>query len=212
MEHTDRGTSAHTSLKEKQREERRTLILQMAEEVLMEKGYYETSIDEIAARVGIAKGTVYLHFLSKEDLVVAILLRDLQHLLVEIDEVAATDATAHDKVEAILHCAYGTVFIKRIQLLTSLFQSGDAKRHQKEHGDTLKDLSEQLATKLSAVLDQGKAAGEFDASIPTPIMLSAFFGLLSPRGYEQLVTRAQLEKDELINQLGRLYLKGITRL
>ncbi len=184
MEQTDRGTSAHASLKEKQREERRTLILQMAEEVLMEKGYYETSIDEIATRVGIAKGTVYLHFSSKEDLVVAILLRDLQHLLVEIDEVAATDATAHDKVEAILHCAY----------------------------DTVKDLSEQLATKVSAVLDQGKAAGEFDASIPTLIMLSAFFSLLSPREYEQLVTRTQMEKDELINQLGRLYLKGITRL
>lgn len=62
MEQTNRGRSAHTSLKEKQREERRTLILQMGEEVLMEKGYYEASIDEIAARVGIAKGTVYLHF------------------------------------------------------------------------------------------------------------------------------------------------------
>ena len=143
---------------------------------------------------------------------VAILLRDLQHLLVEIDEVTATDVTAHDKVEAILHCAYDTVFIKHIQLRTSLFRSGDAKRYQKEHGDMLKDLSEQLTTKVSAVLDQGKVAGEFDTSIPTPVMLSAFFGLLSPRGYEQLVTRAQMERDELINQLGHLYLKGITRL
>jgi len=212
MEQTEKGTSAHTSLKERQRQERRTLILQIAEEVLMEKGYYETSIDEIAARVGIAKGTVYLHFPSKGDLVVAILMRDLQHLLVKIDEVAATEATAHDKVEAILHCAYGTIFIKRMQLLSSLFHSEDAKRHQKEHGDTLRDLSEQLATKLSAVLEQGKEAGEFDATIPTPIMLSAFFGLLSPRGYEQLVARAQMGKDEVVRQLGRLYLKGITRL
>lgn len=212
MEQTDTGTLAYTSLKEKQRQERKTLILQMAEEVLMEKGYYETSIDEIAARVGIAKGTVYLHFPSKEDLVIAILMRDLQHLLIKIDEVAATEATAHDKVEAILHCTYDTIFIKRIQLLSSLYHSGDAKRPQKEQGDTLKDLSEQLARKLSAVLDQGKAAGEFDASIPTSIMLSAFFGLLSPKGYEHLVARVQMGKDELISHLGHLYLKGITRL
>ena len=52
--------TAPRSLKEKQRQEREALILQAAEEVLMEKGYHETSIDEIAARVGIAKGTVYL--------------------------------------------------------------------------------------------------------------------------------------------------------
>ncbi len=64
--------TAPRSLKEKQRQEREALILQAAEEVLMEKGYHETSIDEIAARVGIAKGTVYLHFPSKEDLVIGL--------------------------------------------------------------------------------------------------------------------------------------------
>ena len=78
-------TTAPRSLKEKQRQEREALILQAAEEVLMERGYHETSIDEIAARVGIAKGTVYLHFPSKEDLVVAIFERDMQQLLQYID-------------------------------------------------------------------------------------------------------------------------------
>ena len=45
-----------TSLKEKQRKEREELILQAAEEVFQEKGYYETSMDEIAARVGYRDG------------------------------------------------------------------------------------------------------------------------------------------------------------
>lgn len=57
---------ATRSLKEKQRKERELLILEAAEEVMIEKGYHETSMEEIAARVGIAKGTVYLHFPSKE--------------------------------------------------------------------------------------------------------------------------------------------------
>ena len=38
------------SLKERQREERAALILRAAYDVLIEKGYYEASIDEIAAR------------------------------------------------------------------------------------------------------------------------------------------------------------------
>ena len=55
------------SLKDRQREERERLILEAAEELLAEKGYHEMSIDEIAARVGVSKGTVYLHFSSKEE-------------------------------------------------------------------------------------------------------------------------------------------------
>src|SRR5437762_11119399 len=91
--------TAPRSLKEKQRQEREALILQAAEEVLAEKGYYETSMDEIAALVGVAKGTVYLHFPSKEDLVVAILTRDLQNLLQAIETIIASDLTHYTKME-----------------------------------------------------------------------------------------------------------------
>src|SRR5438552_4448101 len=95
-------TTAPRTLKEKQRQEREALILQVAEDVLMEKGYHETSIDEIAARVGIAKGTVYLHFASKEDLVVALFQRDTQKFLQVVEEVIASVQTARAKMEAIL--------------------------------------------------------------------------------------------------------------
>ena len=77
------------SLKERQRKERADLILQAAEEVLSERGYHEMSIDEIAARVGIAKGTVYLHFASKEDLVFALFEREVQTFAQKTEETMA---------------------------------------------------------------------------------------------------------------------------
>src|SRR5579883_1238210 len=104
------GGSAPRPLKERQRQEREALILQVAEEVLLEKGYYETSIDEIAARVGIAKGTVYLHFSSKEDLVIAIFARDMRSFLQNIDEAVETKPTSQAKLEAILHLLYTGLF------------------------------------------------------------------------------------------------------
>src|SRR5436190_22190339 len=108
-----------TSLKEKQRREREELIIQAAEEVLQEKGYYETSMDEIAARVGIAKGTVYLHFASKEDLVVALFQQDTQRFLQVVEETLTSAQTARAKMEAILRCMYGGFFSTRIQLVHS---------------------------------------------------------------------------------------------
>ena len=56
------SVTASRSLKEKQRQEREELILQAAEEVLAEKGYYETSVDEIASRVFIENWTFYIYF------------------------------------------------------------------------------------------------------------------------------------------------------
>ena len=100
--------TAPRSLKEKQRQERETLILQVAEEVLMERGYHETSIDEIAARVGIAKGTVYFsHFPRKEDLVIAIFEHDMQQLLQYIDLAMDSTLTAREKIEAIFDLMHG---------------------------------------------------------------------------------------------------------
>lgn len=204
---------AHRSLKEKQRQEREALILQVAEEVLMEKGYHETSMDEIAARVGIAKGTVYLHFPSKEDLVVAIFARDMQEFLqaveAEIENAAASELTVRAKLGAVLHFMYGGLFSKRAQLLSTMYNNTDLRRFFHEKGTCMRDIWEQLATRITALLEEGKAAGEFDASIPTNVMLSAFFSLLSPRSYERLLVEAHMSPDELVMHLARIYFKGI---
>src|SRR5213076_2188762 len=75
------------SLRERQRQERAALILGVAQDVFADKGYYDASIDEIAARAGIAKGTVYLHFASKEDLLVALVERQINEFLARVDQV-----------------------------------------------------------------------------------------------------------------------------
>src|SRR6266567_4714287 len=164
--------TAPRSLKEKQRKEREALILQAAEEVLAEKGYHETSVDEIAARVGIAKGTVYLHFASKEELVVALFERDMQNFLQMVAKQVDTAASAREKMEAILQVMYGEIFSKRIQLLYSMYQSPELRRNFGEKG-CMRELWEELAARISSLLEEGKAAGEFDVTLPTPVMLLA---------------------------------------
>jgi len=74
----------HPSLREIQRQERESLIIQVAKEVFIEKGYYETSIEEIASKVGVAKGTIYLHFPSKEALILAIVKKSVEMFAQEL--------------------------------------------------------------------------------------------------------------------------------
>lgn len=203
--------TAPRSLKERQRQEREALILQVAEEVLVEKGYYETSIDEIATRVGIAKGTVYLHFPRKEDLVFALILREVKQVIADAEAIASSEGSAQSKLERILLSYYGNT-AKRMQLLSGVFHSM-APTQLKEHGKKMMALWEEAGGSVEGIIEEGKAAGEFAADIPTVVMVSTFFSLMSPGSYARLMLgEKKIDGPELAGYLGRIYCKGITRL
>jgi len=50
------------------KEEAKNRILEAANRVFAEKGYHEATMDDIAKRLGVSKGAIYLYFSSKEDL------------------------------------------------------------------------------------------------------------------------------------------------
>jgi AcrR family transcriptional regulator len=50
------------------KEEAKSRILDAANKVFAEKGYHEATMDDIAKRLGVSKGAIYLYFSSKEDL------------------------------------------------------------------------------------------------------------------------------------------------
>ncbi|WP_017594586.1 TetR/AcrR family transcriptional regulator [Nocardiopsis potens] len=75
------------------REERADRILQAAGELLTALGYRRVSISEVAERAGVGKGTVYLHFPTKEALFLSVLMRSQERMLrAEIAEMRADPA------------------------------------------------------------------------------------------------------------------------
>lgn len=68
--------------------ERRNEILQAAEKLFYEKGYDSTSITDILKIVGIAKGTLYYYFTSKEEIMNAIIDKTIKEVLVKANKVA----------------------------------------------------------------------------------------------------------------------------
>ncbi|MBR6476951.1 MAG: helix-turn-helix transcriptional regulator, partial [Lachnospiraceae bacterium] len=62
----------------KEAEERKKEILDAAEELFIARGYDETSTSDILEKVGIARGTLYYHFKSKEEILDALIDRIMQ--------------------------------------------------------------------------------------------------------------------------------------
>ncbi|MEO7003097.1 MAG: helix-turn-helix domain-containing protein [Ktedonobacterales bacterium] len=209
----DERKQAILSLKERQREERERLILQAAEELFLERGFYETSIDDIAARVGIAKGTVYLHFPSKEELVLALFDKGRQYFLACLDTILSSAETPPDKLRAVLEQVYNGMLGKHFQLLTSVFQNPEFRSRliNDKHGDKYGPDSRwgALSEGVSRVLDEGKASGDFDPSLPTPIMLGVFLAFLSPHYFANLIVRDGMAADEVVSYLSRCLFRAI---
>lgn len=198
------------TLKEKQRIERENLILQEAENAFLEKGFYETSMDEIAARVGIAKGTVYLHFPCKEDLVVALFTRSMQQNLARIVEISQTHQAAESKLRTIIHFIYTGIHSKQAQLINSIINGGNLKRLFSEKGKPVHELLRTMMIHISSILDEGKKNGEFDTSIPTESMLLALINLFSFKAMNKLITtNNEIKNEEMIAYLEQIYFNGV---
>jgi AcrR family transcriptional regulator len=200
---------ASHSLKEKQRLEREALILQAAEEILEQKGYHETSMDEIAARVGIAKGTLYVHFPSKEELVLALFERNMQTFLAGIDAVIGQRSTSRDRLEALLRYIMTDLLHKQVHLFSSISHSLDLKCQAPEREARLGGLWQRLTERIVALIEEGKATGEFKDTLPTQTMLYAFLSLFAARRFKKHVINDEHTSQKLVDQLIEIYFTGI---
>lgn len=203
--------SVHRTLREKQRQERQELILQAAEQVFDEKGYRDTSMDEIAARVGIGTATIYSHFASKEELMIAAILeRGFQRGRQYVEEISVTEASATEKLREIFHfLVSGEFYRRRVQLFYALGSGCEAQKALLASKKVIAENSGVFAGTLAAIIEQGKAVGEFRQEITTATMLKAFIGM----------TRIQSMPDQILGdyegsaeELWQFYLHGIARL
>jgi len=96
MRSSDRGAER------KPRSERWKEILEAAAKCFFEKGYDATSLQDIAERVGILKGSIYYYIKTKPDLRDALLLEVHKEGLARIQALAATPGNALDKLEAMI--------------------------------------------------------------------------------------------------------------
>ena len=73
------------------RQERADRILDAAAELVLRWGYKKTTIDDIARQAGVAKGTIYLHWKTREDLFMALLTREDLKLAEDMKQRIASD-------------------------------------------------------------------------------------------------------------------------
>jgi AcrR family transcriptional regulator len=92
--------------KEREKEQRRNDIIDAAENVFFSKGINLATMDEVAEKAELSKGTLYLYFKSKGDLYLAITQRALSLLADMFDEAIKQHSTGLDQIRAVGQAYY----------------------------------------------------------------------------------------------------------
>jgi AcrR family transcriptional regulator len=92
MDAQNRAIKPRTQLKARQ-EQRGQRILDAAAELILRWGYDKTSMDDICQKANVAKGTIYLHWKTREELFLALLRRESNELMVDLKQRISTDPT-----------------------------------------------------------------------------------------------------------------------
>ena len=141
------------------REDISDLILDAADRLLARYGYKKMTMDDVAKEVGIGKGTIYLHFKSKEEIALARVDRIVDRLNERLRGIARSNGSAVAR-------------LRRMLLERVLFRFDSVQHYTESLSDVLAAIRPALLVRhnrhfdeeervFAALLKEGKSDGEF---------------------------------------------------
>jgi AcrR family transcriptional regulator len=183
-------------------EVRREEILDAAQLLFLKQGVASTTIDDVAAGADVAKGTIYLHFPSKQELLIALGERFAEkHLAcIEAAMAAKSEQDWKGKLVAWAEACVG-FYLDSIALHDMLFHEA--------RSPTRKGLVDNLIIDhLESLLNAGHAAGVWsidDARFTAVFLFSGMHGIVD----DAYMKEKRIQRDRLVERLRRLSFRTV---
>jgi AcrR family transcriptional regulator len=187
------------------------LIFDAAVEVFAEYGFERAKVDDIAIKAGIAKGTIYYHFKSKEELFIALmnegLDKMLDHAKMEMERVGSPREQLRHMLAAQVRFLIGHGTFTKL-LLTEVWGS-------KERQQAFRSRIRQYTDMIEQVLRNGVNQGIFHLTHPNETAAS-IFGAVSVAVLHTIYRcqdqseQMEAEIPKIIDSLEHLLFTGIT--
>ncbi len=189
------------------REAKRARILDAAVMEIARHGYYGTTVSMIAGRAGVADGTIYLYFRSKEAILVAIFERAMQRFREEAQRiVAAAAAPAEEKLRRFveLHLSllgedrdlaviFQVEFRHTLHVLELLSRSG---------------MRNYLGV-IAEVVEQGKRERTFRSDVDALFAAKAVFGVLDEMATDWVLSKKNVRLAARAEAVSEMLLGGL---
>ncbi|TCS95451.1 TetR/AcrR family transcriptional regulator [Hazenella coriacea] len=156
------------------RHEKVDVIFQAAIEVFADSGFDQAKMDDIAQEAKVAKGTIYYHFKSKEELFVGLMNEGMEKLIEYVTRNMEIKSSPTERLEALL-MTHIQFFMDNGKLAKLLLNEAFGR---KERQSQFRAKIREYLRLIEDVLEEGKNEGVFDLQFPQETA-SAIFGAAS---------------------------------
>lgn len=198
---------------QRRKEARPAELLEAALDVFFEKGFAAARLDDIAARAGVSKGTVYLYFDSKDDVFEALVHAIPEVKIEQLRAVAADRSVPADQMLRRALSFVGSMLQDERMRKFPRLVIGEGGRFPKI-AETYKNtiISRGLAV-LSTIIERGIAEGRFRKIDPKHaaygVMSSVLFSAIWKTTFERFDDQP-LDAQAFLDQHIDTFLRGIT--
>ena len=179
-------------------------IFNAAVDVFSERGFEKATMDEIAAKAKVAKGTIYYHFNSKEDLFVFLVEEGTRLLGESVLSRLSADAGATEQLQVIVREQLAFFQEYRDFCIIILREAWGEDTRQRE----FRRMLVHYVRSIQDIVEKGVATGEFVTNDPETAAWS-IFGSISIRAIHHIFTGSAINLIEFAPALSQQVISGL---
>ena len=203
--------------RKKEKENRKNAILKVARKLFFDKGFKSVTIDNIAAKAELSKGSIYLCFDSKEEIYVQVLIAENIERNKKNSNFLAKEASASELLLGFtgnyIDHFLGNNELFRI-LMTFMLHSDQMNLTEKQDNQLIRTTNENIRI-ISEIIQKGIDSGEFSPGINVRLVQNAIWGLLNGIISLYLFTGNQSKRENRIRSMVKdsvnIFIKGLRR-
>jgi AcrR family transcriptional regulator len=203
--------------KKREKEQRRQEILKAAKEVFFSKGLEAATMDEIARRAQLSKGTLYLYFKSKEELYVSLMDEGIDLFMAYLENVRSVKSSATKQIQELLSAFYSFYADDRqyYEIIFSIQNGGITReKFSDEVYEKIHNIALNLLNYIKDVVKKGILSGEF-INVDAWEMALSFWalatGIFSISGFMEFHDLGKVKDKRLLNFSSKMLLSRLQK-
>jgi TetR/AcrR family fatty acid metabolism transcriptional regulator len=186
--------------------DKREAILRAATLVFAGNGYFNSKVADIAREAGVADGTVYLYFKSKEDILHSIFDRTMEEAIAEGRKQVENVTDPREKLRRIAQLHLERMGADRALAVVFQVELRGSTKFMEEFSAA--GFAEYLGL-IHSVIAEGQAAGVFRAELNAKVAAKVFFGALDEMATNWILSKRRYKLVPLADQVLDIFLGGV---
>ncbi|MBA2619680.1 MAG: TetR/AcrR family transcriptional regulator [Acidobacteria bacterium] len=188
--------------------DKREAILRAATKVFARKGYFNSKVADVAGAAGIADGTVYLYFKSKNEILHSIFDRAMEEFIAEGKREIAPIDEADKRLRRIAELHLEKLGADRDLAIVFQVELRGSTKFMEEFSAA--GFAEYLSI-IHQTIEDGQKAGVFRADLNATICSKILFGALDEMVTNWILSKKHYELKPLANEVLKVFFGGVLK-